>query len=35
MATLIEVAARNQILKNRGIYTARDLNRRLKKRTAG
>ncbi len=35
MATLIEVAARNQILKNRGIFTARDLNRRLKKRMAG
>lgn len=32
MATLIEVAARNQILKNRGIFTARNLNRRLKKR---
>ncbi len=32
MATLIEVAARNQILKNRGIFTARDLNKRLKKR---
>ena len=35
MATLIEVAARNQILKNRGIFTARDLNRKLKKRMAG
>jgi HPr kinase/phosphorylase len=35
MATLIEVAARNQILKNRGVYTARDLNRRLKKRMSG
>jgi HPr kinase/phosphorylase len=32
MATLIEVAARNQILKNRGIFTARDLNKRLLKR---
>ncbi|HXY55123.1 MAG TPA: HPr(Ser) kinase/phosphatase [Nitrospirota bacterium] len=32
MATLIEVAARNQMLKNKGIYTARELNRRLKKR---
>ncbi len=32
MATLIEVAARNQILKNRGIFTARDLNKRLQKR---
>ncbi len=35
MATLIEVAARNQILKNRGIFTARDLNKRLRKRLAG
>ncbi len=32
MATLIEVAARNQMLKNRGIYTARSLQRRLVKR---
>lgn len=32
MATLIEVAARNQMLKMRGIYTARDLNRALAKR---
>jgi HPr kinase/phosphorylase len=32
MATLIEVAARNQMLKDRGIYTARELNRKLKKR---
>ncbi len=32
MATLIEVAARNQMLKNRGIYTARELNRVLAKR---
>lgn len=32
MATLIEVAARNQTLKQRGIFTARDFNRRLKKR---
>jgi HPr kinase/phosphorylase len=32
MATLIEVAARNQMLKNRGIYTARVLNRKLRKR---
>jgi HPr kinase/phosphorylase len=32
MATLIEVAARNQMLKNRGIYTARELNRKLTKR---
>jgi len=35
MATLIEVAARNQMLKNRGIFTARDLNRRLQKRLTG
>jgi HPr kinase/phosphorylase len=35
MATLIEVAARNQMLKNRGIYTARDLQRKLVKRLAG
>ncbi len=34
MATLIEVAARNQILKNRGVFTARDLNKRLQKRLA-
>lgn len=34
MATLIEVAARNQMLKNRGIYTARDLQRKLVKRLA-
>jgi HPr kinase/phosphorylase len=32
MATLIEVAARNQMLKQRGIFTARDLGKRLKKR---
>lgn len=32
MATLIEVAARNQMLKERGIYTARELNRKLKAR---
>lgn len=35
MATLIEVAARNQLLKNRGVYTARSLNKRLSKRLAG
>ena len=35
MATLIEVAARNQMLKQQGIFTARDLNKRLKKRLAG
>ncbi len=34
MATLIEVAARNQILKNKGVYTARELNRKLKGRMA-
>jgi HPr kinase/phosphorylase len=34
MATLIEVAARNQILKARGIYAARDLNRKLHQRLA-
>jgi len=34
MATLIEVAARNQMLKEQGIYTARDLNRKLLKRLA-
>jgi HPr kinase/phosphorylase len=35
MATLIEVAARNQMLKQRGIFTARDLGKRLKKRLVG
>jgi HPr kinase/phosphorylase len=35
MATLIEVAARNQMLKNRGVFTARELGRALKKRLAG
>lgn len=35
MATLIEVAARNQMLKNRGIFSARDLDKKLKKRLAG
>jgi HPr kinase/phosphorylase len=34
MATLIEVAARNQMLKDRGVYTARELGRKLKKRLA-
>lgn len=29
MATLIEVAARNQMLKSKGVYTARELNRTL------
>jgi HPr kinase/phosphorylase len=32
MATLIEVAARNQSLKQRGIFAARDFNKRLKER---
>jgi HPr kinase/phosphorylase len=35
MATLIEVAARNQMLKKSGIFTARDLDRKLRKRLAG
>ncbi|HYA87214.1 MAG TPA: HPr(Ser) kinase/phosphatase [Nitrospirota bacterium] len=35
MATLIEVAARNQMLKNRGIFTARDVSKRLQKRLSG
>jgi HPr kinase/phosphorylase len=35
MATLIEVAARNQTLKDQGIFTARDLDRKLRKRLAG
>jgi HPr kinase/phosphorylase len=35
MATLIEVAARNQMLKQRGIFTARDLGKRLRKRLVG
>jgi HPr kinase/phosphorylase len=35
MATLIEVAARNQLLKNRGVFTARDLDKRLRKRLTG
>ncbi|MFA5073510.1 MAG: hypothetical protein WC539_06405 [Nitrospirota bacterium] len=35
MATLIEVAARNQMLKQRGVYTARDVNKKLKQRLAG
>ena len=34
MATLIEVAARNQMLRKSGIYTARELNRKLSKRLA-
>jgi HPr kinase/phosphorylase len=35
MATLIEVAARNQMLKDQGVYTARELNRKLNKRLKG
>lgn len=35
MATLVEVAARNQMLKNKGIYTARVINRKLRKRLGG
>ena len=35
MATLIEVAARNQMLKEQGIYTARQLNRKLLTRLSG
>jgi len=32
MATLIEVAARNQMLKKSGIFTARDLDKKLRKK---
>jgi HPr kinase/phosphorylase len=35
MATLIEVAARNQMLKKSGIFTARDLDKKLRKRITG
>jgi len=35
MATLIEVAARNQMLKHRGVFTARNLDRKLRKRLIG
>jgi HPr kinase/phosphorylase len=35
MATLIEVAARNQMLKKRGIFTARDLDKKIRKRLSG
>jgi len=35
MATLIEVAARNQMLKNRGVFTARAFSKALEKRLAG
>jgi HPr kinase/phosphorylase len=34
MATLIEVAARNHILKQRGIFASRELNRNLSRRLA-
>ena len=34
MATLIEVAARNQMLKQQGIFTAREMSRKLNKRLA-
>jgi HPr kinase/phosphorylase len=32
MATLVEVAAKNQLLKQRGVFSARDVNKKLKKR---
>jgi HPr kinase/phosphorylase len=35
MATLIEVAARNQMLKNRGIFIAREFNKKLRKKLVG
>lgn len=35
MATLIEVGVRNQMMKQQGIFTARDLGKKLKKRLAG
>lgn len=35
MATLIEVATRNQMLKKKGIFTARDLDKKLRKRLSG
>jgi len=35
MATLIEVAARNQMLKNRGVFIAREFNKKLRKKLAG
>jgi HPr kinase/phosphorylase len=35
MATLIEVAARNQKLKKSGIFTARDLDKKLRKKLTG
>jgi serine kinase of HPr protein (carbohydrate metabolism regulator) len=34
MATLIEVAVRNQMLKRRGIYAARELSKKLNARLA-
>jgi HPr kinase/phosphorylase len=35
MATLVEVAVRNQLLKQQGVYTARDVDKKLRKRLAG
>jgi HPr kinase/phosphorylase len=35
MSTLIEVAVRNQMLKNKGIFTARELDKKLRKRLEG
>lgn len=35
MATLIEVAARNQMMKQQGVFAARDFNRRLRKKLTG
>jgi len=32
MATLVEVAAKNQLLKQQGVFTARDVNKRLRKK---
>jgi len=35
MATLIEVAARNQMMKQQGVFTARDFSKKLRKRLIG
>jgi HPr kinase/phosphorylase len=35
MATLIEVAARNQMMKQQGVFTAREFNKKLRKRLIG
>ena len=35
MATLIEVAARNQMMKQQGVFSARDFNKKLRKRLIG